>query len=837
MAKGARGTLRVPFLLTSLILLVLAGVLAAFLVGCVRGMPRFDPSVLEKPSMTSTVYDRSGKLFTRLHAEENRLPVDLKKVPRHLQEAFIATEDVRFRQHYGVDPKAIARAAWRILTHQSFEGGSTITQQLVKNAFLTPERTLTRKVQEALLALQVERRFTKDQILAMYLNEIYFGNGAYGVQAASRTYFGKDVSELTLAEGALLAGLTKNPTRYSPFDNLPAAKERQAVVLDNMVRAGFITAAEAEAARSAPLKIAQPKSNQQPAPYFIDYVISYLVDTLSPQLGSEKAVYDAIYRGGLQIYTTIDPEMQKAAEKALAARLPAGEKDANGILQPQGALVAVDPGSGEVRALVGGRDYASTKFNRAVQALRQPGSSFKPFVYTTALAQGWSPGSVLDDAPMMYKGKIWPDNYNHKYRGLTTLRVGIANSINVMAVKLMQQVGVDQVVATAEKMGITTLVKSGPRNDRQLALALGGMTNGASPLEMASAYAVLANGGLRVEPHPVTLVKDVNGNILWQAQVSRSQVLSPQVSYLMTDMLKGVITHGTGSSAAIGRPAAGKTGTTSENNDVWFVGYTPDLSAAVWIGSDAKPQGQRTYLSRYGIGSGLPARIWGSFMQSALAGTPAHDFTRPGGLVSVTVCSKSGLLPSNICPPEDLVTELFIQGTEPTTACDVHVTATVCSETGQLASEFCPHPVTKVFIKRKEPYAQRSDGRKPADAALEVPTTTCTMHTTAPVEVPVCPETGELATPYCPNPQLKAFAPGTEPKTPCHLHGPGDQPPQSPPEPGQPPANPDENLSPPPSPDQLGRQDPGNVRKPPAQPVPAPNSAAVTKQLLQESPR
>lgn len=777
MPKKTGGNLRIPFLVMLFLFLVLVGTLAAFLVGCVRSMPRFDPTILETPNSTSTVYAADGQPFTRLHAEENRLPVDLEKIPRHLQEAFIATEDVRFYQHIGIDFKAIARAAWRILTHQSFEGGSTITQQLVKNAFLTQERSLTRKVQEALLAIQVERRFTKDQILEMYLNEIYFNHGAYGVQAASKTFFGKDVSDLTLAEAALLAGVTKNPARYSPLVSMDAAKARQAIVLDNMVRAGFISQEEADKAKAEKIKIVPPKGSQHPAPYFIDYVISTLVKELTPKLGSEKAVYDAIYRGGLHIYTTIDPEMQKVAENALAAGLPQGEKDENGLLQPQGALVALDPTSGAVRAMVGGRNYQETKFNRAVQALRQPGSAFKPFVYTTALAEGWSPGSVLDDAPVEYRdgsGKIWaPDNYNHSFRGLTTLRVAIENSINVVAVKLMEKVGVDRVIAMAEKMGISSLVKSGARNDRQLALALGGMTAGVSPLEMAGAYSVLANGGFRVEPHPITMVKDSNGNVLWEEKVSRTPVLSPQVSYLMTDMLKGVIARGTGGSAAVaGRPAAGKTGTTSENNDVWFVGYTPDLVAAVWIGSDAKEQGRRTYLSRHGIGSGLPARIWGNFIRSALAQVPAHDFVRPGGLVPVTICKKSGLLPSNICPPEELITELFVQGTEPSAACDVHVTATVCSETGELASEYCPDPVTKVFIQRKEPYAQRSDGKKPADAALEVPTSTCTKHTAPPVAILVCPQTGQLANEYCPNPVIKFFSQGSEPQTPCSIHGP-----------------------------------------------------------------
>lgn len=781
MTKKAQGRFKIPFFLLTLFILVLLGTAAAFLVGCINTMPQFDPNVLEQQNATSTVYDTHGEIFARLHAEENRLPVDLNKVPVELKQAFIATEDIRFYQHFGIDLRAIARAAWRIISRRSFEGGSTITQQLVKNAFLTQEQTLKRKVQEAILALQVERRFTKDQILEMYFNEIYFGHGAYGVQAASRTYFGKDVSELNLAEAAFLAGLTKNPSRYSPFDAFENCQARQRIVLDNMVRAGYITEAEAEKAKNQPIQIRSVQgTTNRPAPYFVDYVISRLVENLLPHYGSEKAVYDAIYRGGLNIYTTLDPAIQQAAEKVLLDSLPPGEKDKNQILQPQGALVAIDPATGDIKALVGGRNYNETKFNRAVQALRQPGSAFKPFVYTTALTQGWSPGSVIDDAPTVYNGKEWPNNYNHVFRGLTTLRTGIEGSINVMAVKLMEKVGVDNVISTTEKMGISTLVKSGAYNDRQLALALGGMTSGVSPLEMASAYGVLANGGVRMEPSPVKVVKDSMGNIIWERKVTPQTVLSPQVSYLMTDMLKGVITRGTGGSASIvGRPAAGKTGTTTGNNDVWFVGYTPDLAAAVWIGSDAKEEGSSTYLSRHGIGSGLPAKIWGRFMQLALANTPVRDFTQPSGLVKVTVCNKSGLLPGNFCPTENLVTEFFVRGTEPTTPCDVHVTATVCSETDELATEYCPHPTTKVFIQRKEPYAIRSDGKKPLDAVLEVPTKTCSQHTTPPVasiEMYICPDSGELATQYCPNAELKLFVPGQEPKDICHLHGPDSYP-------------------------------------------------------------
>ncbi|MGI6129210.1 MAG: transglycosylase domain-containing protein [bacterium] len=777
MAKKAPGKFKIPFLIFVFFVLLVAGAGTTFLAGCIKTMPQFDPAVLEQQNATSTVYDTHGEVYTRLHAEENRLPVDLSKVPTELKQAFIDTEDIRFNQHFGIDLRAIARAAWRIASRRSFEGGSTITQQLVKNAFLTQEQTLKRKVQEAILALQVERRFTKDQILEMYLNEIYFGHGAYGVQAASRTFFGKDVSELNLAESAFLTGLTKNPSRYSPFNAFEECKERQRVVLDNMVRAGDITEERAESAKNEPIEIrsAQVTTNR-PAPYFIDYVVSRLVENLLPHYGSEKAVYDAIYRGGLNIYTTLDPAMQQSAETILATNLPAGEKDDNQILQPQGALVAVDPATGDVKALVGGRDYNETKFNRAVQAMRQPGSAYKPFVYTTAIEQGWSPASIIDDAPTIYNGKEWPNNYDHTFRGLTTLRTGIEGSINVMAVKLMEKVGVDNVLATTEKMGISTLVKSGASNDRQLALALGGMTTGVSPLEMAAAYGVLANGGVKIEPSPLIMVKDNMGNIIWERMSTPETVLSPQVSYVITDMLRGVISRGTGGSAAvIGRPAAGKTGTTTGNNDVWFVGYTPDLAAAVWIGSDAQEQGTRTYLSRHGIGSGFPARIWGQFMQAVLANTPVRNFSQPGGLSKVTVCNKSGLLPGNLCPPEHLVTDFFIQGTEPTTPCDVHVTATVCAETGQLATEYCPAPETKVFIQRKEPYAVRADGKKPQDAALEVPTETCSHHTAESVtfiEMYVCPESEALATQYCPDAILTRFTSGTEPKKICTVHGP-----------------------------------------------------------------
>lgn len=604
--------------LIALVLVVLiAGAALGFLTASLHTMPSLTGDI--RPDASSQIYDANGKLIATIHATENRLPVPLSKVPLNLQNAFIAAEDARFYQHIGVDPRGIVRALWANITnHGVAEGGSTITQQLAKNALLTQEQTLKRKIQEAFLALQIERHYSKQEILEMYLNQIYFGQGAYGVQAAAQVYFGKNVEDLNLSEAAMLAGIPKSPNYYSPLNNLQAAKERQAVVLDQMAKYGYITPAQAEAARNAPLKLVHKQPhNDTFAPYFVEYVTQLLVD---------KYGADAVYKDGLQVYTTLDSDMQKAAEQAMT-NLPVYRTDANGLKQPQGALVAIDPHTGAIKAMVGGR--GTDQFNRAVMAVRQPGSAFKPFVYLAALESGMTPATIIDDSPVSF-GSWSPGNYDGRFHGPVTLRQALEESLNVVAVKLANQVGIDRALYFAQQMGISTLVLDGNTNDRNLAAALGGLTRGTTPLDMASAYGVIATGGVRATPHAIVKVLDRNGRMLEQNTSQEKAVLDEKTAYILTDMMRGVIERGTGAAANIGRPAAGKTGTTSDYKDAWFVGFTPDLVAAVWMGYD-----NDGYLP--GItGGGIPAVIWREFMVRAVQHIPARDFPRPAGVVIPT---------------------------------------------------------------------------------------------------------------------------------------------------------------------------------------------------------
>lgn len=776
--KKGLGCLKILVILILLAVMVgLAGT-SVYVLASIKDMPSFDPDKLRESSATSFIYDARGELLTKLHGEENRVPVKLSDIPQELQDAVVAVEDARFYEHPGVDVRAIARAAWRIATKQSFEGGSTITQQLVKNVFLTPETTLRRKIQEAILSLQVERVYTKDEILEMYLNEIHFGHGTNGVQAAAKLYFGKDVRDLNLAESAMLAGIIKRPSRYSPYNDMDAAKARQALVLDQMVKYGYISEATAQEAKEQPIEVAGRSPYTHPAPYFIDYVISTLVEELEDYYGSEVNVYDAIYRGGLKIYTTIDPVMQRKAEQVLADGLPEGEVDEQGIVQPQAALVTMETKTGYVRAMVGGRDYENTKFNRAVQAQRQPGSAFKTFVYTAALDSGFTPASTYIDAPVaipLPNGQVWqPKNSGNTYEGLVNLRRAIARSLNTVAAQLIMDVGVEKVVDYAERMGITTLVKSGSSNDMQPAIALGGLTYGVRPLDMAVAYGVLANQGVKVEPIAVLRVEDRNGNIILENTPTQTQVLTPQTSYLMTDMLRGVITGagGTGGRANIGRPAAGKTGTTSDYNDAWFVGYTPDLVTSIWVGCDDRVPGQKSYMERNKIGSSLPAQLWGNYMKEVVKDTPVTDFVRPSGIVGLEICSKSGLLPGELCPQEYRRSELFMRGSEPGAVCTNHEELLICPESGALATEYCPDPEPRIF--------DRSSSGELVDAPSEY----CGLHEyPALIEIAVCWDTGLLATEECPRIRRIFVLKGQEPKEYCHFHGgaPADY--QPPPEP------------------------------------------------------
>lgn len=569
-----------------------------------------------RPPASSQIYDVNGKLLSNIHSVENRLPVTLKKIPKNLQNAFVAVEDARFYQHNGIDPRGILRAVWSNITSKGVaEGGSTITQQLAKNAYLSQERTLKRKIQEAFLALQLERQYTKDEILEFYLNQIYFGQGAYGVQAAAQVYFGKSVENLDLAECAMLAGIPKSPNYFSPLNNFKAANDRKAVVLDQMYKYGYIDASTASKTKGEEIKLAK-RTNQDAsfASYFIDYVTQQLV---------EKYGADAVYKEGLKIYTTLDATMQTAAENAMKL-LPTYRTDENGIVQPQGALVAIEPSSGQIKAMVGGR--GSDQFNRAILAERQPGSAFKPFVFLTALESNLGPGTIIDDSPITIGG--WsPQNYSRNFNGKVSLRQTAERSLNVPTVKIAQLVGVDKVLYYAQQLGISTLVFEGSHNDRNLSTALGGLTRGVTPLDLASAYSAFANSGVHIKPLAILKVVDRNGKVLEQAAPEEKNVISAKSAYVLTDILKGVMIRGTGAGANIGRPSAGKSGTTSDYKDAWFVGYTPDLSTAVWMGND-----NNTSLGVV-TGSDTPADIWKAFMTKALEGHAARDFARPAGAV------------------------------------------------------------------------------------------------------------------------------------------------------------------------------------------------------------
>lgn len=589
-------------------LVMLTGIGCGFLTASMNTKPDLANDIL--PPASSQIYDINGNEIANVHAAENRRPVKIEQVPKDLQNAFIAVEDNRFYEHSGVDPRGIMRALYANIRGRGVsEGGSTITQQLAKNAYLTQDRTITRKIQEVFLALQLERQYTKQEILEMYLNQIYFGQGAYGVQAAAHTYFGKDVDKLTLNECAMLAGIPKSPNYYSPVNNMQAAQERKAVVLDQMAKYGYIASSQAQKTKQEQLTLVKPatKEKNHTASYFIDYVTQTLID---------KYGADAVYKEGLKIYTTLDMDMQKAAEAAVK-KLPTYRTDGNGVQQPQAAIVAIDPHNGYIKAMVGGR--GTDQFNRATMAVRQPGSAFKPFVFAAALEDHFTPNTVINDAPINIGG--WsPQNASGSFSGKVTMREVAQHSINVPTVKIAQKIGIDKPIYYAQAMGISTFVLEGAQNDKQLATALGGMTKGVTPLEITSAYGTFANKGVHVEPVVIVKVLDRNGKVLEQSEPKQNSAISANSAAELTDMLQTVIKSGTGRRADIGRPAAGKTGTTSDYHDAWFVGYTPDLVAGVWMGNDDNSP------MRGVMGGQLPAEIWKEFMQKALAQTPAKNF-------------------------------------------------------------------------------------------------------------------------------------------------------------------------------------------------------------------
>ena len=519
--------------------------------------------------------------------------VRLIDLPPYLPKAFVAIEDRRFYSHRGIDPVGVSRALLRDLTGaRAVEGGSTLTQQLAKNLFLTQERTLSRKIQEAILALWLEHKYSKDQILELYLNRVYFGAGAYGVEAAAQKYFGKSARFVTLPEAALLAGLMKSPTRLAPNHNLAGANQRAAQVIAAMAEQGAITEAMAKSALANPAQVRRDASAGS-----INYAADYVMDALDDTLGAIDQ--------DIVVSTTINLKMQNEAERALTDELNAkGARYGVG----QGALIAIDP-SGAVKAMIGGRNYADSQFNRAVSAKRQPGSSFKPFVYLAALEKGLTPDTVREDAPISVKG--WkPENYSREYFGPVTLTKALSLSLNTVAVRLGLEVGPKAVAEVAHRLGISSDLDPVP------SIALG--SSEVTPLEMAAAYAAFANGGIGVQPHVIAKVRTAGGKLIYtRRNANFGRVIEPQYVAMMNHMMEETLMTGTARKAELpGWQAAGKTGTSQEWRDAWFVGYTSYLVAAVWLGNDDSSPTRKV------SGGNLPVEIWSRFMKAAHQGVP-----------------------------------------------------------------------------------------------------------------------------------------------------------------------------------------------------------------------
>lgn len=772
--RGEKGGVLARVLL-ALFLLALAGAALAggFIYYLVQGLPSISSLKDYRPSIITRVYGEGNELIDEFFLEDRKV-IDITELPRSVIQAFVAAEDSRFFRHAGVDVQSIARAFLKNLEAGSIvQGGSTITQQVAKSLFLTPERSYTRKLKEAVLAWRIDRYLTKYEILNLYLNQIYLGHGTYGVEAAAERYFGKKARELTLGESALLAGLPKAPSRYSPYLHPERARNRMEYVLNRMADEGFITGAEKEEALAAGVVLRKTREREKLAPYFTELVRRYV---------QEKYGSEVLYREGLEVYTTLDPSMQRAARDAVARGLreldkrqgyrgpleklkpeeyetflatvdenlpddfsqgiPAGldvirglvtgvdsrekqaavrvgrcegtlplknmawarspdptvasgqatVRDPGDVLQEgdvilvrilsveeggdgkarfavaleqepevQGALLAMAAETGEIKALVGGRDYRRSEFNRATQSRRQPGSAFKPFIYAAAFDNGLTPSTVVMDTPIIFRDILrdstWkPRNYEEKFYGPTTLRTALIRSRNLVTIKVLKDIGIDYAADYVANMGVQSPLA------RDLSMALG--SSGVTLEEMVRGFGVLANHGRRVNPFMIRKIVDRTGHVFEENGPEAEQVMDPRIAYVTTHILQDVVERGTGWRVrALGRPVAGKTGTTNDLNDAWFVGFTPSLVAGVWVGfDDLKP------LGKYETGSRAASPVFLYFMENVLEGRPVESFSPPPGVVFVKIDPKTGLL----TPPasEGGVFACYLEGTEPTAYAD-----------------------------------------------------------------------------------------------------------------------------------------------------------------------
>lgn len=737
------------------IMLICIAAGSGIMIAVIKSAPNLDPDIVSNMKQSGKIYDRQGNFIEDLSDIENRQVVPLSQIPKHLKDAVIAIEDERFDTHHGIDIKRIFGAIlYDIKTMSRAQGASTITQQLIKNTYLTPDKTFTRKLQEMYLAVKLERMLSKDQILHAYLNDMFLGGNAYGVQAASLYYFGKPVNELTIAESALIAGLTQNPAKYWPYskknqENPENYLQRQRLVLSQMKKLGKITQAEYDEAMNQKLEF-KTKEAQVVTKYqwFIEPAIDQIVKDFSEKFGiTESDARQKLRTGGYEIYLTIDTKVQEKAESVINdpkyyPKIPESktyysinEKDKK-LIQPQAAAVIMDVTNGEVRAIVGGRgEHPLRSHNRATDAdvARQPGSAIKPLaVYAPALDKKViTAGSVFEDSPMPSDfvdiNDGWdPKNYNDRFRGLTTIRDAVKDSNNLVAVKTLKELGINTSIDyLRNKFHLSTIETETGTNDKNLpSLSLGGLTHGVTPLEMTAGYAVFANNGVYSEPIMYTKVADSKKNVLLEKTSNQSKAISPQAAYIMTNMLETVVKAGTGTKAKLGNmPVGGKTGTSDNHRNGYFMGITPYYSGAIWIGHDEKKYGIS------GLVGGTGAPMWRDIMKVAHEGLEVKQFDKPSGIAVAEVCMDSGKAPTELCALDPrgsrIQKEIFIDGTQPVELCDIHVSANVDISTGKLASPSCPADLvqSRVFLNK---------GLNPrttlGDDAYILPVETCNIH-------------------------------------------------------------------------------------------------------------
>ncbi len=697
-------------------LLIGIGIIALFTAYAAIALPAFNPEQLAGAN-TTLLYDRNDNLFNSLHGPENRVDVRLEQAPPALLQAFIATEDKYFYSHHGINVKGIARAVLRNFQVGDLtgQGASTITQQLARSSFLTTDKNWARKIKEMFLAFKIEATYSKDEILEMYLNKIYFGAGAYGVQAAAHTYFGKDVSELSLSECSMIAGLVQSPSRYNPYTNMDSAKARQKQVLNSMVDSGYINADQSAQAFNSPIVLAKSQNTEVNHGFYTDAVIDEATAILSQN--KEYANSDsAIYTAGLRIYTNLNSDLQLYAEEYFknSANFPSGiSKD----IPVQTGMAVIDSSDGGVLAIMGGREYEQARgFNRATNAYRQPGSSIKPLtVYSPALEQGYMPYTSLNDAPISYNtaNGVWkPANYDGVYRGYITMRTAVKYSVNTFAVQMEDLIGTRRGFEMGRSLGLSLVDTQGTNDLNLAALGLGGLTKGVTPVQMAGAYAAFSNGGIYNKPHFINRIETMSGLTIYKYEPNGQRVISAETAWLMNNMLQTVVESGTGTRAKVANvPTAGKTGTTEEMTDIWFCGITPHFSAAVWMGYD-----EQKYKMVNVAGGGAPALMFKAMMQKAQQGVSAGSWPMPSGITQVTVCSQSGKLPGPLCPA---VTEYTLTSKAPADICTDSHTVTICRDSGLRATKFCPNTYTISAVQLG------TDGKP----VTPIPTATCIIHT------------------------------------------------------------------------------------------------------------